>query len=145
MNSVCYERLSIDATDADRFPTVYRSGRAAVVTAALARREAAPDSETLIMGERVVEAFLTDLAGGANALGLPGGATLVGKKCLGIGLGAQRLLMPGFVLGSVAAGEGFEHGVEIGEKQLHFLYPFNKFQKEKRAVCFTRGSFRSHH
>ena len=62
--------------------------------AALPLGQAAPDAEPLVVGEGVLQAFGADLAGEADLLGLAGGAALLGEEGLGVGLGAQRALLP---------------------------------------------------
>src|SRR5690606_24188040 len=63
--------------------------------AALPLGQTTPDAETLIMSECVLKAFGPDLARRADALRLPGRATLLGEEGLGVGLSAQRTLLPG--------------------------------------------------
>src|SRR5262249_13723885 len=62
--------------------------------AALPLGHAPPDAEPLVMCERVLQALRTDLAAGADPLGLPGGAALLREERLRVGLGAQRALLP---------------------------------------------------
>src|SRR4051812_3139131 len=71
------------------------SDRATTQATALALRQPAPDAEPLVVGQRVLEALRLDLAAGADLLGLAGRAALLGEERLGVGLGAQRLLLPG--------------------------------------------------
>jgi hypothetical protein len=71
-----------------------RSDGGLLQAAALALGQAAPDSESLVIRERVFEAFRTDFTGEADLLGLAGGTALLGEEGLGIGLGAQRALLP---------------------------------------------------
>lgn len=61
---------------------------------AFALGQAAPDAESLVVGEGVLEAFGADFAGEADLLGLAGGAALLGKEGLGVGLGAKSTLLP---------------------------------------------------
>src|SRR5690606_20952645 len=63
--------------------------------AALTLAQPAPDPETLIVVEGVLQAFVAHLAGGADALGVTGRATLLGEERLGIGLRAQGVGLPG--------------------------------------------------
>src|SRR3954447_4233512 len=72
---------------------------AASQPAPLPLREAAPDAEALVVGQRVLQAFRLDLAPGADLLGLPGRAALLGEECLRVGLGAQGALLPGLPVG----------------------------------------------
>lgn len=62
--------------------------------AALTLGEAAPDTEPLVVVEGVLKAFGTHFAGEADLLRLAGGSALLGKEGLGVGLGAQRALLP---------------------------------------------------
>ena len=70
------------------------SDRGLLQPAAFPLGQAAPDAEPLVVGEGVLQAFGADLAGEADLLGLAGGAALLGEEGLGIGLGAQRALLP---------------------------------------------------
>src|SRR5262245_55724941 len=70
------------------------SDRGLLQAAALTLGQAAPDTETLVVGEGVLEALGADLAREADLLGLAGGAALLGEEGLGVGLGAQRALLP---------------------------------------------------
>src|SRR4051794_7000504 len=72
---------------------------AAAQPAPLPLREAAPDAEALVVGQRVLEALRLDLAPRADLLGLPGRAALLGEECLRVGLGAQGALLPGLPVG----------------------------------------------
>src|SRR5215475_12153951 len=76
---------------------------AALEAAALALGEAAPDSEALVVFERIFKALGTHLAGAAHLLGLPGGATLLREERLRIGLGTQRAVLPRHSPGVVLA------------------------------------------
>src|SRR5215468_1172599 len=67
---------------------------AALEAAALAFGEATPDSEALVVFERVLKALGAHLAGAAHLLGLPGGATLLREERLRICLGTQRAVLP---------------------------------------------------
>src|SRR4028118_2131403 len=58
-------------------------------------REPAPGSEPLVVGERVLPALGLDLAPGADLLGLPRRAALLGEERLRVGLRAQGALLPG--------------------------------------------------
>ena len=77
-----------------RVERVRGSDGAAAQPATLALGEAAPDAEALVVGQRVLEALGLDLAAGADLLRLAGRAALLGEERLGVGLGAQRLLLP---------------------------------------------------
>src|SRR4051812_44528305 len=70
------------------------SDGAAAQTAALTLGEPAPDTEALVVGQRVLQALGLDLAAGADLLRLARRAALLGEERLGVGLGAQRLLLP---------------------------------------------------
>src|SRR3954470_6438860 len=72
---------------------------AAAQPAPLPLREAAPDAEALVVGQRVLQALRLDLAPGADLLGLPGRAALLGEEGLRVGLCAQRPLLPGLPVG----------------------------------------------
>src|SRR3954469_23210722 len=72
---------------------------AAAQPAPLPLREASPDAEALVVGQRVLQALRLDLAPGADLLGLPGRAALLGEECLRVGLRAQRPLLPGLPVG----------------------------------------------
>ena len=74
--------------------SVEGSDDAALEAATLPLGEAAPDAEALVVGQRVVEARVLDLAAQADALGLAGGAALLGEERLGVGLRAQRAFLP---------------------------------------------------
>src|SRR5215831_2071389 len=76
---------------------------AALKAAALAFGEAAPDSEALVVFERVLKALGAHLAGAAHLLGFPGGATLLREERLRISLGAQRAVLPRHAPGVVLA------------------------------------------
>ena len=76
------------------------SDDAALEAAALPLGEAAPDAEALVVGQRVLEALVAHLAAQADALGLAGRAALLGEERLGVGLRAQRALLPLIVVGS---------------------------------------------
>ena len=108
----------------------------AAEAATLALGEPAPDAEALVVGERVVEALGTDFAALADALGLAGRSALLGEERFGVGLGAERIRLPGegFVLGGADAGNPEEYGVDEsvarnrgggGIRHLHFS-PFPK-------------------
>ncbi len=70
------------------------SDRGLLQAAALALGQTAPDAEPFVVGERVLQALGADLARQADLLGLPRGAALLGEEGLGVGLGAQRALLP---------------------------------------------------
>jgi hypothetical protein len=63
--------------------------RTALEATALTLRESAPDTEALIMSERVFETFLANIAGLAYALCFASGATLLREESLRIGLSAE--------------------------------------------------------
>jgi hypothetical protein len=66
--------------------------------AALTLGQAAPDSEPLVVLERVLKALGADLATPADPLGLPGGAALLRKERLRIRLRAERTFLPAQVI-----------------------------------------------
>src|SRR3954469_15245741 len=66
--------------------------------------QAAPDAEALVVGQCVLQALGPDLAAGADLLGLAGRAALLREERLGVGLGAQRALLPALLL-TVEAGD----------------------------------------
>src|SRR5699024_9223141 len=66
--------------------------------APLALGQASPDAESLIIGQRVLEALGLDLAAGADLLGLTGRAALLGEERLRVGLRAQCALLPTLLL-----------------------------------------------
>src|SRR6516164_3887761 len=68
--------------------------RRCLEAAALALGEAAPDSEALVVFERVFKALGAHLAGAAHLLRLPGGTTLLREERLRICLGTQRAVLP---------------------------------------------------
>lgn len=55
---------------------------------------AAPDAETFVVGEGVVEAFGLNFAPGAYALGFACGTTFFREERFGVGLGAERAFLP---------------------------------------------------
>jgi hypothetical protein len=57
-------------------------------------RETAPNTEALIVCQRVVEALDPNFTGKADLLGLTSRAALFGKERLGISLGTQRATLP---------------------------------------------------
>ena len=61
-------------------------------------RHAAPDTETLIVFQRVLQALGPDLATPADPLGLPGGAALLWEERLRICLRTQRTILPAQVI-----------------------------------------------
>src|SRR5699024_1786934 len=62
--------------------------------AALTLGEATPDSEALIVLEGELEARFAEVAGGGGAFGLEGRSALFREEGVGIGLGAEGLLLP---------------------------------------------------
>src|SRR4051812_9528041 len=70
------------------------SGGAAAQATTLTLGQTAPDAEALVVAQRVLEALGLDLAAGADLLGLAGRAALLREERLGVGLGAQRPLLP---------------------------------------------------
>jgi hypothetical protein len=74
------------------------SGGDALEAPSFSFRQAAPDTEALVVLERVVEALITDSALRADPLGLPGRPALLRKEGLGVGLEALRVVAPGQLL-----------------------------------------------
>ena len=70
------------------------SHRSLAELAPFALAQAAPDAETLVVLQRVVEALGLDLARGADALGVTGRAALLRKEGLGVGLSAELVGLP---------------------------------------------------
>src|ERR1700721_38253 len=70
------------------------SDDSALEAAAFPLREAAPDSEALVVGQGVFEAFTTYLAAKADLLGLARGAALLGEERFWIRLSTQRTVLP---------------------------------------------------
>src|ERR1700722_4865549 len=70
------------------------SDDSALEAAALPLREAAPDSEALVLGQGVIEAFTAHLAAKADLLGLARGAALLREERLRIRLSTQRTVLP---------------------------------------------------
>jgi hypothetical protein len=56
--------------------------------------EATPDTKALILSECVLEALNADVAGLADTLRFTSAATLLWEKGFGVGLCAQRMLLP---------------------------------------------------
>jgi hypothetical protein len=56
--------------------------------------QTAPDAETLVVLQRVVQALGPHLAAPADPLGLPGGTALLREERLRIRLRAQRAVLP---------------------------------------------------
>src|SRR3954467_10404887 len=79
------------------------SAGAATPASTLALGQAAPDAEALVLGQRVLQALGPDLAAGADLLRLAGRAALLREEGLGVGLGAQRALLPALLV-TVEAG-----------------------------------------
>jgi hypothetical protein len=63
--------------------------------AALALAESAPDSETLVVRKCVLEALAANLAGGANLFCFAGRTALFREEGFWVGLGAERVGLPG--------------------------------------------------
>jgi hypothetical protein len=61
---------------------------------ALTFGQSAPDSEPLVVLERVLKALGAYLAAPADPLGLPGGTALLGEERLRISLRAKRTFLP---------------------------------------------------
>src|ERR1700723_796449 len=77
-----------DSRPPDRLPDL------ALEAAALALRHAAPDTEPLVVLERVLQALGPDLAAAAHSLGLPGRSSLLREERLRICLRAQCPVLP---------------------------------------------------
>src|SRR5690606_2785972 len=73
--------------------------------APLPLRESTPDAETFVVREGVLEALSAHLAALADPLRLAGRAALLGEEGLGVGLCAQRTILPA------------EHGVVVGRAE----------------------------
>src|SRR5690606_33645033 len=73
--------------------------------APLPLRESTPDAETFVVREGVLEALSAHLAALADPLRLAGRAALLGEEGLGVGLCAQRTILPA------------EHGVVLGRAE----------------------------
>src|SRR4029079_12471784 len=86
------------------------SDRALLELATLALGEAAPDAEALVVHQGVLEALAAYLACQADLLGLPGRAALLGEERLGVGLRAERALLPTRFLGVRVEEKQFPHG-----------------------------------
>src|SRR6202042_1841374 len=70
------------------------SDDSALEAAAFPLREAAPDSEALVLGQGVFEAFTAHLAAKADLLGLARGAALLGEERFRVRLSTQRTVLP---------------------------------------------------
>src|SRR5690348_1360545 len=78
--------------------------------AAFPLRQAAPDTEALVVRERVLQALGPNLAAPADPFGLAGRPAFLRKERLRIGLGAQGPILPGRLSGLVRAdAERFVH------------------------------------
>src|SRR5215813_2304803 len=94
-------------------------------------RQPAPDPEPLVVLERVLQALGTHLTAAAHLLGFPGRAALLRKERLGIGLCAQRTVLPVQALGIVltdtedAERDDFRHGAPpyLARPRRHAPYP----------------------
>jgi hypothetical protein len=62
--------------------------------AAFALAQATPDTETLVVGEGVFEAFAANFAGGANLLGVASGTTLFREEGLRVSLCTECICLP---------------------------------------------------
>jgi len=80
------------------------SAGAALQPPPFALGKASPDTEPLVVAERVLQAFGTDVAPAADPLCLPGRPALLREESLRVGLGAQRLLLPGQQDGRLVVG-----------------------------------------
>src|SRR5690349_6243460 len=89
------------------------SDSALLQLATLTLRETAPDPETLVVHERILEAVVADVAGQADLLGLPGGTTLLREKGLRVGLGAQRALLPTHLFRIPVEEKELSHGTPL--------------------------------
>src|SRR3712207_3476079 len=77
-----------------RCATKRRSDRPLLQLAPLPLAQPAPDAEPLVIGQRVLQALTSHVASQADLLRLPGGSALLREERLGIGLRAQRSLLP---------------------------------------------------
>src|SRR4051812_29163359 len=87
--------------------------------AALPLAQATPDAEPLVVLQRVLQALAAHLAADADLLGLAGRTALLREERLGVGLSAQRALLPALLFGKaedrrqirVCQERGIGHGV----------------------------------
>ena len=68
------------------------------VATTLTLAHTAPDAETLIMVDGPFQTLFTDFTLGANPLRIPGGTAFFREECFGIGLRAQRFVLPRHVI-----------------------------------------------
>mgnify|MGYP000107958257 FL=1 len=68
------------------------------VATTLTLAHTAPDTETLIMVDGPISDTVTDFTLGANPLRIPGGTAFFREECFGIGLRAQRFVLPRHVI-----------------------------------------------
>ena len=68
------------------------------VATTLTLAHTAPDTETLIMVDGPFQTLFTHFTLGANPLRIPGGTAFFREECFGIGLRAQRLVLPRHVI-----------------------------------------------
>ena len=90
---------------------------AALEPASFALGQPAPDAEALVVLEGVLEALAAHLAADADLLGLAGRAALLREERLGVGLRAQRPLLPARLVGQAEdRGQlGFVHAAQVPE------------------------------
>src|SRR3712207_4651501 len=100
-----------------------RSDRPLLQLAPLALGQAAPDPEALVVGQGVLQALTADVTGQTDLLRLAGRAALLGEERLGIGLGAERPLLPPELL-RLLVGLLAERGLD-DEQLLHGHSPFD--------------------
>src|SRR5699024_7238943 len=70
------------------------SDDAALEPTALPLGEPTPDTESLIVGQGVLQALVAHRAALTDLLGLPGRSALLREERLGVGLRAQRAVLP---------------------------------------------------
>ncbi len=83
--------------------------------ASLAFAHAAPDAESFVVGEGVVEAFAANLAAVADAFGFSGASAFFGEEGFGVGLCAECVGLPGecvVVVSTADAGNPEEYRVD---------------------------------
>jgi hypothetical protein len=81
-----------------------RLSRATLKSTSLSLREAAPNSETLVMCKSVFKTFGTNIAGKAYSFSFASRAALLRKKSFGISLSTKCALLPG-KLNALAIGD----------------------------------------
>src|SRR5690606_9709238 len=108
-------------------------------TAPLPFGEAAPDTEAFVMLQRVFQTFRPHLARVADLLGFPRRAALLGEERLGVGLRAQRALLPAQILAwAVRPRDNLAHAHQLLPP---CMYPptTTPGRVESRLRSYTRG------